>query len=232
MFWKDFHMGPSPRKGLMYIHIKVVASTAGVSLKRGNGERCLWLCSLDVSSLKSFQHWMVHRAAPISVSITLGHTSAKCSESYSRGFNSQLVAPCIQLPFYILWMSSVRQEGRRYRTIFTVFSMTRPEFEPAATQSWGGRSNHKAIKLVTFPWCDLPLPMTDSMARHNHMASSFFFSWSDSGPGGAINKMKSGPKHYDYITVKFFYYRKWYKINDWSTGKSLWLTWMRPYWGQ
>ena len=28
---------------------------------------------------------MVHRAAPISVSITLGHTSAECSESYSRG---------------------------------------------------------------------------------------------------------------------------------------------------
>ena len=120
--------------------------------KGGNGERCLWLCSLDASSLKSFQHWMVHRAAPISVSITLGHTFAKCSESYSRGFNSQLVVPCIQLPFYILWMSSVRQEGRRYRTIFTVFSMTRPEFKPAGSQSWGGRSNHKAIKLVTFPW--------------------------------------------------------------------------------
>ena len=28
---------------------------------------------------------MAHRAAPISVSITLGHTSAKCSENYSRG---------------------------------------------------------------------------------------------------------------------------------------------------
>ena len=28
---------------------------------------------------------MAHRAAPISVSITLGHTSAECSESYSRG---------------------------------------------------------------------------------------------------------------------------------------------------
>ena len=28
---------------------------------------------------------MAHRAAPISVSITLGHTSAKCSGSYSRG---------------------------------------------------------------------------------------------------------------------------------------------------
>ena len=37
------------------------------------------------------------RAAPISVSLTLGHTAANCSESYSRGA-SLLVAPHVSFP--------------------------------------------------------------------------------------------------------------------------------------
>ena len=40
------------------------------------------ICTL---ALKSFPCQTLHKAAPISISVTSGHTSAECSESYSRG---------------------------------------------------------------------------------------------------------------------------------------------------
>ena len=75
---------------------------------------------------------MGHRAAPISISITLGHTSAKCSESYSRGLvHWQLRV--FQLPFSILECRA--PDKKAVGTILKVFGMTQPGSEPGTSRS-------------------------------------------------------------------------------------------------
>ena len=63
--------------------------------------------------IKSFprQTWRI--GPPISVSITLGHASAECSESYSRGLVHWYSYVCSTSLLHS-WMSSVWQEMSRY----------------------------------------------------------------------------------------------------------------------
>ena len=69
---------------------------------------------------------MAHRAAPISVSIALGHVSANAVKATAGA--GPLVAPRVQLSHSIL-ICRVPDE-RAVSTIFKVFGMTRPGLEP------------------------------------------------------------------------------------------------------
>ncbi len=88
----------------------------------------------------SFPHHMALRAAPISVSIT-GHMSAESSQGFSRGL------VLWQLPMFapLLLSFKCREHDKKAAgTIFKVFGMTRPGFEPTTSRSCSGCSNHQA----------------------------------------------------------------------------------------
>ena len=73
---------------------------------------------------------MAHRAAPISVSIALGHASANAVKAIARGWSTGSSA---SLTFPLRsHMSSARREGSEYQ--FKVFGMIRPGFEPTTYQ--------------------------------------------------------------------------------------------------
>jgi len=102
------------------------------------------LLSLSKQKSKSFPRPMAHRAAPISVSIALGHASAKAVKAtaggWSTGGSAYLTSPLLS------HLSSARREGSEYH--FKVFGMTRPGLKPTTFRLWGRRSNHWAITPV------------------------------------------------------------------------------------
>ena len=69
---------------------------------------------------------MAHRAASISVSVALGHTSATAVKATAGGWSTGSSA-CLTFPLYSL-KSSARREGSEYH--LKVFRMTRAGLEP------------------------------------------------------------------------------------------------------
>ena len=69
---------------------------------------------------------MVHRAAPISVSVALGHTSVNAVKA--TGGDDTLVAPYVQLAHSILLYRA--RKGSDWYTISKVFGMTWPGLVP------------------------------------------------------------------------------------------------------
>ena len=84
-------------------------------------------CIVLNSSQSPVPRPMAHRAAPISVSMALGHASEHAVKAtvggWSTGSSASLTFP---LNSHI---SSTRREGSEYH-FFNVFVMTRPGFEP------------------------------------------------------------------------------------------------------
>ena len=79
---------------------------------------------------------MAHRAAPISVSIALGHASANAVKATAGGWSTGS-STSLTFPLHSQ-MSSTRREGSEYH--FKVFAMTRQGLEPTNYRLWGRRS--------------------------------------------------------------------------------------------
>ena len=82
----------------------------------------MWLFEKQ-NSQNLFPRPMAHRAAPISVSIALGHASANAVKATAGGWSTSLNFPLHS------HMSSARREGSEYNFL-KVFGMTRPGLEP------------------------------------------------------------------------------------------------------
>ena len=77
---------------------------------------------------KSFPRLMAHRAAPISVSVALGHASANAVRATAGGWSTGSSA-CLTSPLLSHFFE--RQKRKAASTIFKVFGMTRPWLEPS-----------------------------------------------------------------------------------------------------
>ena len=76
-------------------------------------------------SKSPFPYPMAHRAAPISVSIALGHASANAVTATAGGWSTGSSAS-LTVPLLICRAP----DGKAVSTIFKVFGMTRPGLEP------------------------------------------------------------------------------------------------------
>ena len=70
------------------------------------------LFTKKVKKVKVLPTPMAHRAAPISVSVALGHMSANAVEATAGGWSTGSFA-CLTFPLHSL-MSSARREGSEY----------------------------------------------------------------------------------------------------------------------
>ena len=99
----------------------------------------IWIHIDNVKKVKSpspFPRPMAHRAAPVSVSIVLGHASANAVRLQREA--GPLVAPRVKLYHSILICRA--PDERAVSTIFKVFGMTRWGLDPTICWLWGRRS--------------------------------------------------------------------------------------------